>query len=1039
MVKFTTADGQRLVFPLNDDVARFLNAGWYEFREIGFFYRFLRKGDRLLDIGAHCGLYSAIANSVVTKTGYVLAVEPGADLADYIVQNLGVKGPVSTPANLAGEGCEWLQAAAMHQPGEVYLSIDDPRKSAYREVSMERSSGVAVPAITGDQITAHLGRGFDLIKIDVEGAECEVLEGLADTLDQYPAAVLMIEFTETNQARRHLSTKALADLIRSKGLSLFEFDDANCRLQEVGDGLGFEHRNLFACRYPEDVNRRLQSAPAKQVFYSEEVFDRGRASESLYSETLLFKNFRARGLKWIEQIADTLRYLRGDPEDAMRKWRDRAAEAEAAKTVDSKVVALASLIEDGLGQVHGTSAYLAKALDGERRAHEVLKRQVAEAEALIDKDPRLEPLRFDVAIRAGMEALASDVLLLQELRLLLPANLPADLVQRLDAYSARTQRDISDAVTNKIELERVKPLMISASLQLGEAMKREAALERALAASKAELASYQVQQEGSLTEAKKQLAACETELRAARDELVSSIAKQQGLLADAMVQIATGERELQTAQSELALATRRAAQAESSTANLVGQLDALGKELSEVQADLGSANASLHLEKAKSESQQSDILSLRLELSGAVSHAEALAAKAERLSLAHEQEAALLTSHLADAAASADAEKAIAEALRSELEFLRLELLRAEDRMQALEEDSAKTSLEFARKLGKLESDLFDAVTALGAEIAKAGALQSELELMKGALADADAGAQASIEEALSQSSQYHKEVGELKFALEGALLANSKDRSELDLLRAEISTLKVELGLALGSVQERDESFKSLLEETDRLLSELSIEHRAELAELRLALSQSRSAAEGLATENEVVHALAQQKSEKLGNVLAILSESARELEHLAKDTRSDHETLRDLVRSIRASRLAALAAVFGMGPRRSTTLLLNKTAAARAKIAEILLKVDFLKSVSQGIAEHELRLEGHEGSGTLDRWSAYSAANETHGRIRREAINRCAREDLQAIGRSIDALRRSRLMGLAAKLGLPASKELERLYEIYCASERH
>ena len=62
-----------LRYPSSDIVLLHLREGSFEFREQAFLWSFLRKGDTFLDIGAHCGLFSALASQIIGETGRILA------------------------------------------------------------------------------------------------------------------------------------------------------------------------------------------------------------------------------------------------------------------------------------------------------------------------------------------------------------------------------------------------------------------------------------------------------------------------------------------------------------------------------------------------------------------------------------------------------------------------------------------------------------------------------------------------------------------------------------------------------------------------------------------------------------------------------------------------------------------------------------------------------------------------------------------------------------------------------------------------------
>lgn len=72
----------------DDEVARFLAEGWFEYKEQAFLWLYLRPGDTFLDGGAHAGLYSVVAGRAMNHRGSIVAVEPHPGSASLLQQNL---------------------------------------------------------------------------------------------------------------------------------------------------------------------------------------------------------------------------------------------------------------------------------------------------------------------------------------------------------------------------------------------------------------------------------------------------------------------------------------------------------------------------------------------------------------------------------------------------------------------------------------------------------------------------------------------------------------------------------------------------------------------------------------------------------------------------------------------------------------------------------------------------------------------------------------------------------------------------------------
>ena len=74
-------------YPPDDIVLLHLREGAFEFREQAFAWRFLRPSDTMLDVGAHCGLFSRVASNII-RDGRIVAIEPNTDISAFLQANL---------------------------------------------------------------------------------------------------------------------------------------------------------------------------------------------------------------------------------------------------------------------------------------------------------------------------------------------------------------------------------------------------------------------------------------------------------------------------------------------------------------------------------------------------------------------------------------------------------------------------------------------------------------------------------------------------------------------------------------------------------------------------------------------------------------------------------------------------------------------------------------------------------------------------------------------------------------------------------------
>jgi len=153
-------------------------------------WRYLRpkRGDIFLDVGAHIGKYTCQVARIVGDEGIVIAIEPSPENYRTLVRNIKLNSLKNVVAlNVAG----WNKNTNLR----LYLA----KRAGQNSVKMKVGKNfVSVSARVLDEVLEELGiERVDWVKIDVEGAEYEVLEGLWKALTKYKPK-LIIECREEN-------------------------------------------------------------------------------------------------------------------------------------------------------------------------------------------------------------------------------------------------------------------------------------------------------------------------------------------------------------------------------------------------------------------------------------------------------------------------------------------------------------------------------------------------------------------------------------------------------------------------------------------------------------------------------------------------------------------------------------------------------------------------------------------------------------------------------------------------------------------------
>jgi FkbM family methyltransferase len=193
--------GVRLVVSLRDYAlrelyfkgSRSLYRGWlYEPETTRFVMRWLGPGDVFLDIGANAGYYTAIAAAIIGSSGRVHAFEPNPPVARLLRMTLEV--------NSFTDRAE-VNRVAVNSSGasvEIFRPTDPGATGATTTVPLPSQSvlpPLKVPAVTIDSYVAMKGiTNIRLIKIDVEGAEADVISGASQTLEAVRPEALLCEF-----------------------------------------------------------------------------------------------------------------------------------------------------------------------------------------------------------------------------------------------------------------------------------------------------------------------------------------------------------------------------------------------------------------------------------------------------------------------------------------------------------------------------------------------------------------------------------------------------------------------------------------------------------------------------------------------------------------------------------------------------------------------------------------------------------------------------------------------------------------------------
>jgi len=146
--------------------------GSYEYRKARAFAARIPSGSVVWDVGAHVGYYTLIAARRVGPSGRIVAVEPFPPNLLLLRRHLGLNRRSNVSI---------IEGALSDHDGEGYL-----REGPSSSECCLSDSGIRVHCFTLDTLVFRNGLPApEVLKIDVEGAEGDVLRGGLEVLSRY--------------------------------------------------------------------------------------------------------------------------------------------------------------------------------------------------------------------------------------------------------------------------------------------------------------------------------------------------------------------------------------------------------------------------------------------------------------------------------------------------------------------------------------------------------------------------------------------------------------------------------------------------------------------------------------------------------------------------------------------------------------------------------------------------------------------------------------------------------------------------------------
>jgi FkbM family methyltransferase len=182
--------------------------------------RVLGRGGAFYDIGANVGYLTIVGAALVGPEGSVYAFEPVPANAAALRRNLALNGLAHASVveqAVSDEAGRQTLVLALDSGGAALSVADRPPDAA---------GTIEVDVTTVDRFVGRTGvRPPSVVKIDVEGAELNVLKGMGATLESHRPAVL-VEVDGPTDERVDAKARACIDFLASRGYRVERLADS---------------------------------------------------------------------------------------------------------------------------------------------------------------------------------------------------------------------------------------------------------------------------------------------------------------------------------------------------------------------------------------------------------------------------------------------------------------------------------------------------------------------------------------------------------------------------------------------------------------------------------------------------------------------------------------------------------------------------------------------------------------------------------------------------------------------------------------------
>jgi len=211
---FTEVQGHKMFLDSKDDL-RLSVHGVVEPFETEIVKKEIKEGDVVLDIGANIGYYSLIFAKLVGKEGKVFAFEPEPENFALLKKNVEINGYKNVIL---------VQKAVSNKTGRTKLYLCEESAGDHSIYELNGRQSMEIEVIRLDDYFIDYDGKIDFIKIDVQGAEGEAIQGMPNLLNKNKTVKIIAEFCPLGLKRSGIEAEEFLKLLQKHDFKLYRVD-----------------------------------------------------------------------------------------------------------------------------------------------------------------------------------------------------------------------------------------------------------------------------------------------------------------------------------------------------------------------------------------------------------------------------------------------------------------------------------------------------------------------------------------------------------------------------------------------------------------------------------------------------------------------------------------------------------------------------------------------------------------------------------------------------------------------------------------------